>query len=97
MERKTRIPGKGARPLCTPLLLWDTDRLLHGQREGAVGIDVDARELEDAGWFTAEEVRGFGEWGTAPSGKKRLPRKDSVSRWLIAGWVKDVPCPGGGA
>ena len=59
------------------------------------GINVDARELEDAGWFTAEEVRGFGEWGTAPAGAKRLPRKDSISRWLIEGWLKDVAGPGG--
>ncbi len=59
------------------------------------GIDLDARELEDAGWFTAEEVRGFGEWGTAPAGERRLPRKDSISRWLIEGWLEDVSRPGG--
>ena len=53
-------------------------------------ITVDNRELEDAGWFTAGEVRGFGEWGAAPAGEKRLPRKDSISRWLIEGWPEDV-------
>ena len=28
----------------------------------------------------------------APAGEKRLPRKDSISRWLIEGWLEDVGC-----
>ncbi len=53
-------------------------------------ITVDERELEDAGWFTPDQVRAFGEWGEAPPGEKRLPRKDSISRWLIEDWLNDV-------
>ncbi len=53
-------------------------------------IQIDAKELEDAQWFTPAQVRGFGEWATAPDGEMRLPRKDSISRWLIEGWLDDV-------
>jgi len=56
-------------------------------------IRIDGRELEDARWFTPDEVRSFGEWGDAPprgsADEKRLPRKDSISRWLIDGWLGD--------
>ncbi len=53
-------------------------------------ISIDGRELEDARWFTPDEVRNFGEWGdVTPEGEKRLPRKDSISRWLIDGWLED--------
>jgi NAD+ diphosphatase len=58
-------------------------------RAETAAIRIDGRELEDARWFTPEEVRSFGEWGDAPEGEKRLPRKDSISRWLIDGWLKD--------
>ena len=55
-------------------------------------ITIDAREIEDARWFTSAEVKSFGEWGTgpAPEGELRLPRKDSVSRWLIEHWLEDI-------
>jgi len=53
-------------------------------------ITIDAREIEDARWFTPDEVKSFGEWGEAPEGEMRLPRKDSVSRWLIESWLEDI-------
>ena len=56
-------------------------------RAETTAIKIDGRELEDARWFTPDEVRSFGEWGDAPEGEKRLPRKDSISRWLIDGWL----------
>lgn len=68
--------------------------LMLGFRARAITTDIelDARELEDARWFTADEVRGFGEWGDAPArpGGKRLPRTDSISRWLIDGWLGEM-------
>ena len=66
--------------------------LMLGFRARAVTADVafDPRELEDARWFRPDEVRAFGEWGTAPPGEKRLPRKDSIARWLIEGWLADI-------
>ena len=53
-------------------------------------ITVDGDELEDAQWFTPEELRSFGEWGNAAEGEKCLPRKDSISRALIDGWLEDI-------
>jgi len=53
-------------------------------------ITIDAREIEDARWFTPDEVRSFGEWAEGPAGAMRLPRKDSVSRWLIERWLEDI-------
>ncbi|MFQ5763424.1 MAG: NAD(+) diphosphatase [Rhodospirillales bacterium] len=58
-------------------------------RAETTAIQVHDQELEDARWFTPVEVRTFGEWGAAPPGEKRLPRKDSISRWLIEGWLTD--------
>ncbi len=67
-------------------------------RAETTAIRIDGRELEDARWFTPDEVRNFGEWADAPAGgrvegepgvEKRLPRKDSISRWLIDGWLGD--------
>ncbi len=62
-------------------------------RAETTAIRIDGRELEDARWFTPDGVRSFGEWGDAPEGEKRLPRKDSISRWLIDVWLGEV---GGG-
>ena len=53
-------------------------------------IEIDGRELEAARWFTADEVHGFGEWGDTAPKDKRLPRTDSISRWLINGWLEVV-------
>jgi len=66
--------------------------LMLGFRARAVttGIDVDFRELQDAKWFRADEICTFGEWGTAAPGEKRLPRRDSIARWLIEGWLKEI-------
>ncbi|NKB62355.1 MAG: NAD(+) diphosphatase [Gammaproteobacteria bacterium] len=45
-------------------------------------------ELEDAQWFTAEQIRGFGEYAN-PDAEKALPRKDSIARNLIELWLQD--------
>ncbi len=66
--------------------------LMLGFRARAVStaIEVDRRELEDARWFRPADIRGFGEWGTAKPGERRLPRKDSIARWLIESWLAEV-------
>ncbi len=66
--------------------------LMLGFRARAVttAVTVDFRELQDAKWFRPEEIRRFGEWGTAPPGERRLPRKDSIARWLIETWLAEV-------
>jgi len=50
---------------------------------------VDQHELKEARWFTAEEIRTFGEWGDE-SISFCLPRKDSIARFLVESWVKEV-------
>ena len=52
-------------------------------------IRIDEIEIEEAGWFSAEELGSFGEWGDAGDGYC-LPRKDSIARYLIESWVAEV-------
>ncbi len=52
-------------------------------------INIDDDEIQDAQWFTAEEIRGFGDWGDMDF-PNRLPRKDSISRYLIDTWLEKV-------
>ena len=47
---------------------------------------IDKHELADAAWFSAEEIRAFGEWADNTDGNK-LPRVDSIARYLIDGWL----------
>lgn len=42
-------------------------------------------ELEDARWFTAEELRTAGTWGD--QAEICLPREDSIARFLIETWL----------
>ena len=57
----------------------------------ATEIQIDDEELSDARWFTPEEVSQFGEWGAdIPNDMPRLPRKDSIARWLVETWLDDV-------
>jgi NAD+ diphosphatase len=53
-------------------------------------ITIDLYELEDARWFTASELAGFGEWGDTSDGFK-LPRKDSMARVLLDAWILENP------
>lgn len=52
-------------------------------------ICVDNDELRDAQWFSADQVRKFDEWGDEGDGKK-IPRKDSIARYLIDRWLEQV-------
>ncbi|CAM4106524.1 NAD(+) diphosphatase [Pseudoalteromonas ostreae] len=48
-------------------------------------IQVDKDELDDAQWFSREELAQFGNWHE--EGKQlKLPRSDSISRYLIDYW-----------
>jgi len=51
-------------------------------------IEVDQDELEQASWFTREELKTFKNWGDESEGLK-LPRKDSISRFLIDYWIDE--------
>ncbi len=50
-------------------------------------LNVDFDELEDAAWFSVEEIRQFGEYDDYD--KRALPRKDSIARSLIESWLTD--------
>ena len=51
-------------------------------------ITVAEDELEDARWFTLEEVQGFAEPNSGAS-QISFPRKDSIARSLIELWLRD--------
>jgi len=58
-------------------------------RAESTEIRIDPNELEDAGWYTPEAVRTFGQWGSGGPGPN-LPRKDSIARFLIERWLETV-------
>lgn len=49
-------------------------------------IYIDDEEIRDAKWFTADEVRSFGNWGDEGDNYK-LPGKESIARYLIDCWL----------
>ncbi len=53
-------------------------------------ITIDPKELKDARWFTADEIAAFKEWDTAAGDEPRLPRRDSIARWLVQSWLDDI-------
>jgi len=48
-------------------------------------ITIDETELADARWFSDVEIAEFGNWGDESDGPK-LPRPDSIARFLIDSW-----------
>jgi len=50
-------------------------------------ITIDEEELSDCRWFSRDDVLGMKEWLDAEGDEMRLPRKDSISRWLIQQWL----------
>jgi NAD+ diphosphatase len=52
-------------------------------------IRIDKLELTEAGWFSAEQLGSFGEWGDGGD-NYCLPRKDSIARYLVESWITDV-------
>lgn len=66
--------------------------LMLGFRARATSFDIqcDPDELKDAQWFTRDQVLAMKEYADATGDDVRLPRKDSISRWLIQTWLDDV-------
>lgn len=52
----------------------------------STAIKVDKDELDDAKWFSREQLREFGDWHDEGEHFK-LPRVDSISRFLIDNWL----------
>ena len=65
--------------------------IMLGFRARAITTDirVDQVEIEEAYWFSADELRDFGEWGDEGEGYC-LPRKDSIARFLVESWIADT-------
>ncbi|MEO2280741.1 NAD(+) diphosphatase [Pseudoalteromonas pernae] len=55
-------------------------------RAKSTEIFIDQDEISEARWFSREELRQFGNWGDEGEHLK-LPRKDSISRYLIDTWI----------
>lgn len=51
-------------------------------------LQLDTDEVEDARWFSAEEIETFSEWGDENASFK-VPRRDSIARFLIDTWVAE--------
>ncbi len=49
-------------------------------------INIDTVEIEDAQWFSKDQLQEFGIWGDDAPGYK-LPRTDSIARYLIDRWM----------
>jgi NAD+ diphosphatase len=62
-----------------------------GFRARALSCDIvpDGAEVQDARWLTAAEVALLPEW-EAEDAPIRLPRRDSIARFLIDGWLREV-------
>jgi NAD+ diphosphatase len=52
-------------------------------RATSMTLNVNREELEDAAWFTRDDLLNSPE-----NNSFRLPRKDSISRRLIEDWMK---------
>jgi NAD+ diphosphatase len=50
-------------------------------------LRVDRDELDEAHWFTLDEVRAFGEAEDVDA-TYRLPRRDSIARFLVERWLR---------
>jgi len=56
-------------------------------------VTPDPDEIASAIWVTAEEMEDFGEWGDEGEGLK-LPRRDSIARFLVESWRARVMARG---
>ena len=65
--------------------------IMLGFRARAINTDIqiDGVEIEEAQWFSADELKEFSEWGDE-SDDYCLPRKDSIARFLIESWITDT-------
>jgi NAD+ diphosphatase len=65
--------------------------IMLGFRARALNLDivVDGVEIDEAEWFEAEQLKDFGEWGDAGD-YYCLPRRDSIARYLVESWMREV-------
>ena len=65
--------------------------LMLGFHARATTYDIcfDTEELIDCRWFSRDEMLSMREWLDADEGELRLPRRDSIARWLIQEWLDE--------
>jgi len=75
----TDIQYRGSQPWPFP------SSLMMGFRARAINVNIDLGhdELEDAGWYTRDQIRNF------PATGKRLPRVDSIAHTLVREWMEE--------
>lgn len=49
-------------------------------------LHPDPAELNDARWFTVDQLRGAGDWGDTTA-EVQLPRPESIARFLVNQWL----------
>jgi len=66
---------------------WPFPRsIMLGFEATATTTDITCDELDDAQWFSAEQLKTFGTWGDEAY-EFQLPRPDSIARLLIDLWI----------
>ncbi|MBN2751414.1 MAG: NAD(+) diphosphatase [Rhodospirillaceae bacterium] len=58
------------------------------QAEG-MGLQPDGQEVVEAQWLSAADIAAAAEWEDETA-VLRLPRRDSIARFLIEGWLQEV-------
>jgi NAD+ diphosphatase len=87
--RDIRYAGSQPHPFPASLMLGFTARL-----DGDPTLHIDGSEIVEAGWFTRDEVRRTGDWGSEAVGDERvlraLPSTMSIARQLINTWLAET-------
>ncbi len=59
-------------------------------RATSYDIAIGDEELSDCRWFSRDDIASMKEWVDAKDDDLRLPRQDSISRWLIQQWIDQI-------
>ena len=71
---------------CAEVIVRNATQLVYLGHDRAITVAAD--ELEDARWFSAAEIREFGEYDD-PDSDLALPRRDSIARTMIETWLSE--------
>ena len=87
VEEETCVPVTNVRYRGSQPWPFPSSVMLGFRAEAPAGaeIDFDVRELEDAAWFTRQDISRFREV------RRRMPRGDSIARRLVEEWIAEPP------
>lgn len=83
----TDVVYKGSQPWPFPasIMLGFRARALSSE------LNIDEEEMRECRWFSRGDLHAFGEFhDDLPPEAPRLPRKDSIARFLIEDWLQDA-------